>query len=705
MAQIIQKISVEVSKPNFFQAIVAKQYDNNSRFLKVTLVHNGEKIEIRPEATVTINAKRNDGTSNSFMGEVNADGTATVPVNYWMLELAGTLICDVSVIGADEKKLTTTTFIVEVEEAACTNGDISTEIITSIVTVVPPEKGGTGAETLKDARYAMNFIGVNPVASDTPTAWIAVGTGYAYISSSETPCFIHNYVCDNTVYQVRYSASVAGGIHYRNDSNWEWTEAQSEYKADIYSSFVPLGISSAQMQTDNKDLAECCSAIFNALPAKSSLKIHMNTNGTNTFLAELFKARLVKDLGLDSTYLDVCFEKLGAVTMRITVVSQQYDSSDASKSLCFNECSAIFRYSSVAPYLAPFVFSYKFEGLFSTSNIPHSDQVGTLWVNQPEYVDQMIAVAKSYYIKDAQYFKETGKHFFNYHQWNTCLNANFGYQNTIPSIWNDSQLAESQRRKYAKTVAEYNFLDCSAYINLILRGIPYEKSPYTLAKTSRKDWDRNNVTANTEDYPWAINPFDWYMHKGELNPVWDDESYESKTYDSDYRKGEKFSVYTIPNNVKYDYYDKQMRPRGAANLAKLLSSLGGTVDFRKDFSNVEPGDIILYGTVDRGDGMYEGITHIAICGSKEKLMVDDVEHERFKNYPYKHRIYDSTYAPENTTTITDDNGKTDYDVPTFTGYTAISNESDVIYDVISEKYLETDTRKIVAVVRPNLTKI
>lgn len=222
MMQIIQNITVEVAKPNFFQAIVAKQYDNNSRFLKVTLVHNGNKVEVATTSTVTINAKRNDGNSNSFLGVVNDDSTVTVPINFWMLELKGTLVCDVSVMGADESKLTTTTFVIEVEEAACTNGDISTEIITSIVTVVPPEKGGTGAETLKDARYAMNFLGANPVASDTPAAWVGVGTGYAYISSSETPCFIHNYVCDNTVYQIRYSLSPTGTIYHRGGSTDGW---------------------------------------------------------------------------------------------------------------------------------------------------------------------------------------------------------------------------------------------------------------------------------------------------------------------------------------------------------------------------------------------------------------------------------------------------------------------------------------------------
>lgn len=125
MAQIIQEIKIEVSKPNLIQAIVAKQYDSGSRFLKVTFVNDGDKIEILPTSTVTINAKRKDGESKSFAGEVNNDGTATVPLTYWMLELEGTVHCDVSVIDTEGRKLTTTTFTLAVERASCNSGDIA----------------------------------------------------------------------------------------------------------------------------------------------------------------------------------------------------------------------------------------------------------------------------------------------------------------------------------------------------------------------------------------------------------------------------------------------------------------------------------------------------------------------------------------------------------------------------------------------------
>ena len=128
MAQITQSITVEVARPNFFQAIVAKQGDAKSRFLKVTLVDDGEVIGIDPTSFVTINAERPDGQSRRFEGVANNDHTVTVPLAAWMLLHEGLVYCDISVINEkDERVLTSTSFRLNVEKAACTEGDISAD--------------------------------------------------------------------------------------------------------------------------------------------------------------------------------------------------------------------------------------------------------------------------------------------------------------------------------------------------------------------------------------------------------------------------------------------------------------------------------------------------------------------------------------------------------------------------------------------------
>ena len=127
MIQIIKKISLDTYKPNLFKIVAAKQGDSNSRFLQVTIVNEGRKIEVPLTATATVGAKRADGQAESFACEVNPDGTVTVPLTYWMLEIGGLVECDVSIIGAENTKLTTSNFFIEVEDASCPDGEISTD--------------------------------------------------------------------------------------------------------------------------------------------------------------------------------------------------------------------------------------------------------------------------------------------------------------------------------------------------------------------------------------------------------------------------------------------------------------------------------------------------------------------------------------------------------------------------------------------------
>ena len=125
MATVIREISVDVSQLNRFAAIVAKQYDQKSRFLKVHLLDNGEPILVDSGATVTINAHRADDERKRFAGTVNADGTVTVPLTSWMLALDDTVNCDISIIDGEDVVLSTTLFELEVQEAAYNDDGIS----------------------------------------------------------------------------------------------------------------------------------------------------------------------------------------------------------------------------------------------------------------------------------------------------------------------------------------------------------------------------------------------------------------------------------------------------------------------------------------------------------------------------------------------------------------------------------------------------
>lgn len=157
MIEIVKELDVEVSKPNIFQALVAKQYDMNTRFLKVTLKDSGTRIDIPniETAKVVINADRKDGQSNAFYGVINDDGTVTVPLHSWMLELDGTVICDISVIDTasdNNKKLTTTSFTLIVEKAAYGGEDVTNDPQYDVLV----ELLGTCANAKDTAEEALN---------------------------------------------------------------------------------------------------------------------------------------------------------------------------------------------------------------------------------------------------------------------------------------------------------------------------------------------------------------------------------------------------------------------------------------------------------------------------------------------------------------------------------------------------------------------
>ena len=89
VTEIFREITVDVAQRNLFQAIVAKQNDRYSRFLKVTIVNNGNPFPVASGTTVLINAERADREAKSYSGNVNSDGSVTVPITFWMLLTIG----------------------------------------------------------------------------------------------------------------------------------------------------------------------------------------------------------------------------------------------------------------------------------------------------------------------------------------------------------------------------------------------------------------------------------------------------------------------------------------------------------------------------------------------------------------------------------------------------------------------------------------
>ena len=137
MAKIIKHITIDVASGNVVQPIVAKQGDVNSRFIKASLTNEGEDITVDPTSTVMINAVREDGEAKAFAGTVNDDGTVTVPITSWKLELDGEVECDISVIDSKQRKLSSTSFKILVEPALYGGDEVSEDenydILTNLI--------------------------------------------------------------------------------------------------------------------------------------------------------------------------------------------------------------------------------------------------------------------------------------------------------------------------------------------------------------------------------------------------------------------------------------------------------------------------------------------------------------------------------------------------------------------------------------------
>lgn len=162
MAQIVRQITADVVKRGSTRSVYAKQNDLNSRFLNVLIQEDGTNIVVDSTSTVTMNVERPDKLTDIFYGTVNADGSVKVPLTSWMLELEGTLVCDISIIDKDPEvaKLTTMQFNIYVEAAVV--GDeviIETEEYSVIVDLLArttraaeiAEKAAQDASTLREA--------------------------------------------------------------------------------------------------------------------------------------------------------------------------------------------------------------------------------------------------------------------------------------------------------------------------------------------------------------------------------------------------------------------------------------------------------------------------------------------------------------------------------------------------------------------------
>jgi hypothetical protein len=254
----------------------------NTRFIKATFVDSGDKIIINqsPTLRVIINAQRSDGAAKGFDGVINDDGTVTVPLHSWMLELDGKVTCDISVVDTeaeDNKKLTTTSFALLVEKAAW---------------------GGDGITS--DPQYDLLIELLNTCASAGEVAETALeksqeaiaraeGVRGVHIGGGEMPAECDIQIDPNgsavTVVDELIQGSkelvTSGAVElavsqlgdYANEK-FEEISLQLEETRKMYKSLYDLGIELGE---------ETISGIFDAMPINSHLICEITTHHANIY--------------------------------------------------------------------------------------------------------------------------------------------------------------------------------------------------------------------------------------------------------------------------------------------------------------------------------------------------------------------------------------------------------------------------------------
>lgn len=128
---------------------------------------------------------RADSTSKAFIGEVNDDGTVTVPITYWMLELDDKVCCDVSVVDNQGRKLSTLGFVIEVEHANYSGSEISEDenedLISSLIVKISEVKElCSQSKVLTGSGYPSEpsgYIGKTYIDTDTGDVYIETPKG------------------------------------------------------------------------------------------------------------------------------------------------------------------------------------------------------------------------------------------------------------------------------------------------------------------------------------------------------------------------------------------------------------------------------------------------------------------------------------------------------------------------------------------------
>lgn len=125
MTEVTKNITVDLSRKGNTRVVFARQNDKGSRVLNIILTDGGEPYFVPSGTVATINFLRPDKENASFAATVNKSGGVNYTLGLWPLALEGSVRCSVSLYGADDTKLTSSDFYLDVLDALYSDDDFS----------------------------------------------------------------------------------------------------------------------------------------------------------------------------------------------------------------------------------------------------------------------------------------------------------------------------------------------------------------------------------------------------------------------------------------------------------------------------------------------------------------------------------------------------------------------------------------------------
>lgn len=125
--QYISKLVLDISGEDLHQCITAKQGDDKTRLVEITLMDGENQVKLANGESADFRCLKPDNRSVILDATYQTDGAILLKLDKQVLAVAGTVLCDVAITDTNENLLSTANFYILVEPAATNGGYIPSE--------------------------------------------------------------------------------------------------------------------------------------------------------------------------------------------------------------------------------------------------------------------------------------------------------------------------------------------------------------------------------------------------------------------------------------------------------------------------------------------------------------------------------------------------------------------------------------------------